>query len=437
MDCAGAPDRTFDMDSKAPAEAQKAQPKISQRMMLRFAILLFVMAGLFFGYRWWQDYSKDPDLPLANDTIGFVAALQLHEEGSQAVVFTPDGELRASPGYENGKIDQDLVWRPDGNRLFFTSDREEKAFHVYRWNFGSDRVMRRAYGTRSQSSPSFGAADSPGANEMALITVGGFVLEYEPKTGNTFQVLPPVGKDRAQDEEGGIGGQFEQAYQRIGTSFRVAKWGKDKALVVAVMRREEQGEILVIQRLDEVVPPQAIIAGERIEFDVSPTTGEVFFSVSGFIYHDPTQIPPEAIKNGKITPPFEHLIGMFDPESKQIQPVMPSPDSVVGFRQVSVSADGSQLVCVAGKLDENANFEPTDLVVLPARAQGGAEFKRVITGKVYEPSWHPNSHTIAFVQYDATGKRGVFSINKDGSGLTDISKGKGDFAFPIFSPQTK
>lgn len=425
------------MDSKAPAETPVAQPKISQKMLLRFAILLFVLAALFFGYRWWQDYSKDPDLPLANDTNGYIAALQLHDDGAQAVAFLPDGTLRPSPSYQDGKTDQDLVWRPDGNRLFFTSDREEASFHIYRWNFGSDRVMRRAYGSRSQSAPTFGTPDSPGANDAALITAGGFVLEYEPRGGTTFQVLPPIGKERAADEEGGFGGQFEQAYQRIGTSFRIAKWGKDKKVVVAVMRREEQGEILVVQRLDKVQPPQAVIAGDRVEFDVSPTTGEVYFSVSGFQYHDPNQIPPEAVKNGKAQVPFHNLVGMFDPEVGQIQPVMPSPDAVVGFRNVSVSPDGSQLVCVAGKLDENSNFEPTDLVVLPARAQGGAEFKRVIQGKVYEPSWHPNSHTIAFVQYDSNNKRNIFTINKDGSGLTDISKGKGDFAHPLFSPQSK
>lgn len=425
------------MDSNSPAEAQKAQPKISQRMMLRFAILLFVMAGLFFGYRWWKDYSVDPDLPLQNDTAGYVAALQLHDEGAQVVVFTPDGELRKSPNYSTGNVDQDLVWRPDGNRLFFVSDREENAFHVYRWNFGSDAIMRRGYGSRSQSTPTFGAPESSRANEEALITAGGFVLQYEPREGSTYQVLPPVGKDRAQDEDGGIGGQFEQAYQRIGTSFRIAKWGKDKKYVVAVMRREEEGEILVLQRLDVVEAPQPIIAGDRVEFDISPTTGEVFFSVNGFQFHDPNQIPPEAIKDGKISPPFHNLVGMVDPNTRQMNPVMPSPNAEVGFRNISVSPDGAQLVCIAGTMDENANFEPTDLVVVPARNQGGAEFRRVLKGKIYEPSWHPNSHTIAFIQYDAQKRRGVFTINKDGSGLADISRGKGDFAYPMISPQSK
>lgn len=425
------------MDSNPPAEAPKAQPKISQRMMLRLAILLFVLAGLFIGYRLWQSYVVDPDLPFANDTGGFVAALQLHDEGSQAVVFTPDGTLRQSPNYEPGKTDSSLVWRPDGNRLFFISDREEQAFHVYRWNFASDAIMRRSYGSRSQNSPTFPPPDAPAANDSALITAGGFVLEYVPRSGSTYQVLPPVGKDREVGEEGGFAGQFEAAYQRIGTSFRLAKWGKDKKLVVAVMRREEQGEILVVQRLDRAEPPLPVIAGERIEFDVSPTTGEIYFIVNGFFFHDEQQIPPEAIKDGVVTPPFQNIVGMINPEERGIRPVMPSPDGATGFRSLSVSPDGTQLVLIAGALDENLNFEPTDLVVLPARAEGGAEYRRVIQGKVYEPSWHPNSHTIAFVQYDTAGKRGVFSINKDGSGLSDISKGKGDFAFPIFSPQSK
>ena len=422
--------------SQNAAATAKPQPKISQRMLLRFAIGLIILAALFYGYQWWKDYTKDPDLPLVNDTAGMVAALQLGEEGNQVVVFTKEGELRKSPGYQPGKNDKELTWRPDGNRLFFTSDREETSFHVYRWNFGSDRVSRRSIGTRSQNSPTFPVTDLPDANETALITAGGFVLEYDPKEGSTRQVLPPVGKERGEGEEGSAS-QFEQIYQRLGTSFRQAKWGKDKNIVAAVMRREDEGEILIVQDLSTGKSPYVVVAGDRIEFDIIPTTGQVAFVVNGFRFPDPSQIPPEAIKNGKVTTPFHSLVGLFDLSGPRLLPVMPSTDLNYAFQNLSVSPDGENLLIIIGKQDSNGNVEPQGLAIMPAKDQGGAQLKRIIAGKIYEPSWHPNSHTIAFVQRDSVGKRGVFSINKDGSGLTDISKGKGDFAYPLFSPQSK
>jgi len=418
------------------AATTKPQPKISQRMLLRFAIGLIVLAALFYAFQWWQDYRKDPDLPLENDTAGMVAALQLGDNGDQVVVFTKDGELRKSPGYESGENDKEITWRPDGNRLFFTSDREETSYHVYRWNFGSDKVTRRSVGSRSQNAPTFAVTNVPDANNTALITSGGFVLEYDPKAGSTRQVLPPVGKDRAEGEEGSAS-QFEQIYQRLGTSFRQAKWGKDKTIVAAVMRREDEGEILIVQDLASGKAPFVVLAGDRIEFDIVPTTGQVAFVVNGFRFHDPNQIPPSAIKNGKVSPPFHSLVGLFDPTGPNVIPVMPSTETNFEFHNVSVSPDGENLLIIIGKQDTNGNVEPEGLAIMPAKDQGGAQLKRIIGGKIYEPSWHPNSHTIAFVQRDSAGKRGIFTINKDGSGLTDISKGKGDFAYPIFSPQSK
>lgn len=425
------------MDSQVSPEAPKAQPKISQKMLLRFAIGLFIMTGLFLAYRWWSGVSKDPtDIPLEADTGNLIGAIQLLDEGSQAVVVKPDGEVRLSPGYAQGKTDRDLVWRPDGNRLFFVSDREDDSYLVYRWNLASDAVAKRSIGTRSQADPSFAPPGSPEANEKALITAGGFVLECDPRDVTTRQILPPVGKEIGGGDEGSAG-QFEQLYQRIGTSFRVARYGKDKKFVAAVMRREDEGEILIVQSMEKVEPPLVIMAGKHIDFDVNPISGEIAFAVNGFFFHDPRSIPPEVIKNGKVELPFANVVGLFDPEAKSMKYVMPTREPDYGFRNVQVSPDGSMLLVVAGKLDANANFEPEDLVVVPARDRGGEEARRLLHEKVFDPSWHPNSHTIAFCKYNDAKKRAIFRINKDGSGYEDVTKDKGDFATPMFSPKSK
>jgi hypothetical protein len=424
------------MSKNAPADVSKPQPKISQKMLLRFAVGLIVLALLFVGYRWWRDYSQDPDLPAEAETAGMIAALEMTSEGTQAVIFEPDGNIRKSPGYLESKTDKELVWRPDGNRLFFTSDREEDAFHIYRWNLASDKVMRRSFGSRSQSSPTFAPPIVPDANEKLLITAGGFVLEFDPRKSVTHQVLPPVGRERSEGEEGAAS-QFDAIYQRLGTSFRKAIWGKDKKWVAAVMRREDQGEILIVQNMESEQPPMVIMAGDEIEFCAIPTTGAFAFVVNGFQFHDPNQIPKENIKDGKVVLPFQALLGIFDPDQRKMSVVMPSAEAEYGFRHLGASPDGANLLLTAGKLDPNGNYEPVSLLLIPAVEQGGASAKRIMAGAVFEPSWGPDSHAIVFIQRDSAGKRGIFTINKDGSGLTDISKGRGDFAWPSFSPKKK
>ena len=108
----------------------------------------------------------------------------------------------------------------------------------------STRFYEQVFGMERIPTPTFEAQN----NETGLMTAGGFVLEFDPKKGSTHQVLPPVGKERgSQEAEEGSASQFDEIYQRLGSSFREAKWLKGKEYVAAVMRREEGGEILIVQ----------------------------------------------------------------------------------------------------------------------------------------------------------------------------------------------
>lgn len=425
------------MDSPSPAREPAPQPKISQRMLLRFAIGLFIVAALFFGYRWWKDYSQDPDLPRENDTKNLISAMELLDEGSRAVVIDENGEVIASPDYTDGKNDQTPVWQPDGNRLFFVSDREEGSYNVFRWNLASKKVMRRSVGTRSVGWPvHFAPNSAPGANESMLVTSGGVVLEFFPRDSRTAQVLPPVQKERGGGEEGAAG-QFEQTYQQLGTSFRMARWSRDKKYIAAVMRREDESEILIIQDTAGANPPQVIISGKRIEVDADPAHEAFVFLVNGFRFHNPEQIPPESIKDGKVVVPFTSVIGKVDPDDlKTLAPILSSNDEKIGFQHIRVSPDGNQVAAIAGKLDANMNFEPSELFVVPAQTGGAKDLKRLIGGRLFEPAWHPNSQKLVFTMYDENNKRSIFTINTDGSGLANVTGGKGEFKDPAFSPQS-
>jgi hypothetical protein len=358
------------------------------------------------------------------DTAGLILAVKYTDLGSQVVLLDGEGKVREAPGFSESNTERDAVWRPDGNRVYFVSDREKSVFQLYRWNPGSNRVEPRSIGTRSKSSPFFGPAGSPGANDTLLITAGGFVLELNPVNGHTRQILPPVPRDSPMTEEGGVGGQFEAAYKQLGSSFREARWTLSKRFVAAVMRREDGGEILIVQDLAGAIPPMPVAAGYRIDFDVSPTDDKVFFVVVDFIFPDPTAIPPEYIKDGKVIRPFKHMISLVDFTGDQpaMQPVVTSNDDAEAFSRIRISPDGSMIVTTLGSFGSQGDVEPKSLIVMPAAAQAAGSGARVLDGKVYEPSWHPDSNQLVFIRVGEDGRRS--SVRSASSIATEAASAK-------------
>jgi hypothetical protein len=421
-------------------ESTKHQPKILRKMVYRFSILAIVAAIVVAGFVKIRELGKDIDLPLAADTAGMIAATEFFDEGSQAVVFGPDGKKLASPGYKAGRTDKDPAWRPDGNRLFFVSDREEDALNVFRWNFGSGVVARRTLNSRSKGMTQWPSPLSEGANRSALITSGGFVLEFDPTEGTTRQILPPVQKNRASGEEGGAAGQFDAMYQRLGSSFKLAKWTFDKTFAIAVMRNDF-GEILITQDLSTGQPPVPIAAGERIEFDVHPGQPLVYYAVLNYQLVNPDEAPPELVQpDGSVKLPFRHMMGIFDPTKTREAAnaiVAFSATDESAFQSLSASPDGTTLMVVDGAYLGSGNFKPRGIVLMPAQEGGGGKGTLLVKGECYEPSWFPDSKGVVFIQYDEKKKRSIFKLNRDGSGLENVSRGAGNFAHPRMSPQTK
>jgi len=436
--------------SSTPSTTQP-QAKISQKLVVRTLIGLVLLAILFGAYRWFQNVDLEY-LDTQADTAGMVAAIQFLDEGQKAVVFKPDGTIIENRGHAAGTIDRDLVWQPDGNRLFFVSDRGEsksgaqavKAFNIFGWNpVANDEPNQRTIGTRGSSYPSFADEKSIDQNKTALITSGGFVLEFNPKDRSTRQVLPPLGREvsTSESDEGGAGtdSQFGAAYGKLGNSFRIAKWLRGKQFIAAVIRRDA-GEILVIQPMTEkdgrFPPPRPVVAGSRIDISVSPKDGSLAYSVQDFQFPDPDRIPEEFRQGNKITRPFAHMIGVLDPEKQPEPPVAASPNDQAAFGTPVFSPDGASVALTIGEYKDGA-MSPKALIVMPARTSGGQAGARLILGEVYEPSWHPSGNSLVYIKRDPDGKRSVYTVNKDGSGERSLSGGRGNFAYPTFSPQSK
>lgn len=419
-------------------------PKIVRKFITRSVVLMVTIAVLFYGYQWAQQQKGDFDFAPAK-TAGMIGAVRLEDEGQRAVAFTADGKLVENPGYETGVIDRDLVWQPDGNRLFFVSDRGKvpgsniKAFNIFRWNPATnDAPVQRTDGTRGRGNPSFSDEEAPGRNSSALIVSGGFVLEFTPKDKSTRQVLPPLGNEiSASDEEGGgSAGQFGRVYESLGTSFRLAKWCKGKRFIAAVMRNES-GETLVLQDLEPgekgLKSPVPIAGGERIEIAVNPKDGRIVYCIQNFRWPNEKMIPPEFKKGNRVTVPFRHGIAIFDPENPtQTEPVALSQSDEIAFGQPVISPDGSVIAVTVGKFADAA-ITPGQLVVMPLRAQGGAAPTGLVQGEVYEPDWSPDGGRLVYIKRDA-GKRHIYSIKNDGSDEKAVST-EGEFATPKYSPQ--
>ena len=417
-------------------------PKISKKLAIRTVCLVVVVGGLTYGLEWFLKYRSDLDRLMQSDTAGWIAAVQFLPDGHQAVLISPDGVVHKDAGYKPKTTDRDLAWSPRGNFLYFISDRNEHNFNLFRWAPGSDKPAdQRTTGTRARSNPRFSAqpTDELDGDTKALITCGGLVQQFDPSNQTTEQVLPPTTKEIAQsqggndDSEKGTEGQFTGAYGSLGTSFREAQWCGGKRFIVGVMRREN-GEILIIQDMQPVdgkLPqPRPLTAGDHIDFSVNPKDGSIVYSVQHFQWPD----QPLVDANGKPLPkPFVNGLLTFDVVSQKAALITRSDQ--VAFGAPAIKPDGSSVVVVAGPV-ENGALTPQFMINFPTK--NDPTFKQFkIPGEIHEPSWSPDGVHIVFAVHDKNGKRTIYDLRTDEGSMRNLTGDSGDFAFPMFSPQTK
>jgi hypothetical protein len=429
------------------------QPKVLQRMLLRTLLLVLVLGALVLGFQWFTGLRGDFDLAPAN-TQGMIAAIEYDEEdGQRLVAFRADGTKVTNAGWTAGVIDRDPTWSLDGNRVFFVSDRGVsgqqgvKSFNIFRWNPDrNDAPVQRSIGTRSPGNPSFQEHITDDRGPTALLTSGGFVVEFNDKEKTARQVLPPVGRgiSTTTDDEAGTENQIAALYGQFGQSFRVAKWFAGRQFIAAIMRREE-GEVLIIQELaprEIKMPdgtttrgldrPRPVVAGDRIDMAVNPKSGELVYVVQGFRWLDERSIPEEFRRNNRVTVPFHHAIGLVGVDGVDLPPVAVSPDPSQSFAAPTISPDGSTLIIVAGEMGAD-NFEPRALVSMPASSGGAASGTALAQGEIFEPTWSPDGERLVMVKRSG-GKRALFTIAKDGSDEKALST-DGSYESPRFSPQ--
>lgn len=420
----------------------QSQPRTqyrSNRLLLRIAVVLLFLAGAILALQFLLRVRQDPDI-LPGVSTGMIAALEYVDDGARVVIFDEKGTKTELPGWTAGVTDEAPVWRPDGQRLFFTSDRDEKTFQIFRWRPGGGEPEIRSVGSRSKGTPRFDPDPNAFANESALITSGGFVLEFNPRDGSTRQVLPPPtgAGDLGQTEEGGSGDQFGMFYSRIGESFIDARFAQDRRFVVGTMRREN-GTVLVVQDFEpdaqgNLKPPSAVFAGENVWFDVS-SQGWVVATIHFFQFVDPDNIPEEFIVDNRPKAPFKHGLILFNPaEADSLRLVFATEDREQIPGTPVFSPDGSRVAIPVGKMGEDDQWTPSDLAVFGTVSNPPVVTRLVRDATVRDVSWMPDGANVLFVK-EIEGRGTIQKINLDSGNVSPLTQAAGDFGFPIASPQ--
>ena len=423
-----------------PKEPVTTQPKISQKLILRTAILLFALALLFFGYRYFEEQHGDFNRGSSN-SAGVIAAIQIKDDGQEAVLIHPGGAITGTKTWKNGVTDRDITWQPDGRFLYFVSDRDGGTYHLLRLNPDEDTPDQMTTGSRGRSAPTFPADSTTDVANDLLMICGGTVQGFDAKRKITPQLLPPATANITQATEEGAGGseaEFQALYGNLGTAFRYARYCKSNRYIAAIMEREG-GEVLILQDLTQkdgkVVPPISVAAGDHIDFDVNPKDGSVVFAVLNYKLVDPEHAPKDLVHNGQLMLPFKHAVGVADPDKRAFVIVGASKDDRICFASPAISPDGASVLVTAGSFDKSTQtIVPKILFSAPIQNEGFQSGSRLISGEIYEPSWSPDGSKIVFAMR-ANGKRDIYTAAKDGSSPTNLTAGKGDFLTPKFSGQ--
>lgn len=413
---------------------------MKKAVAIRFVIGALLIAGLLIGYQMFQKFAQDPDLGTF-ESVNYIVALQTDGRSTHAVMFDNNGKeiLPPKPNKERWD-DREITWSPDGQRVFLSSTRETDSYVIYRWNPAKNKVERRSLSNRSQSGPWFGSSDTA-TRASGLIQSGGLILDLAFAEGKTTQVLPPP-VDPTQGEEEGRRSSIETLYGRFGDSFVTARYIGNKNTLIGIMRNDTgQTAVLHVFGTDangNPNMPHEIFRGHKVDVESAPG-GQFVLLVRNMEWPDPTQVPEEFIKDGKVTRPFESalFIGRVHENGQpEVQPILAMPPGMMeGPGDFSISPDGSKIAVVIGHIDDHLGFTPLGLIVMPLAAGGGQQAVRLMQGEISDVSWNGDGSRLAYLKREG-GKADIYTLSADGSDERKVTT-TGNMLSPQYSPQVK
>ncbi len=430
---------------------------IQRKMLLRVVVGLFAIAAIYMGYQYFKSQSQDWEGETPTDTKDMIAAIENSSGSNRIIIYKPDGSKLQSPGKQDGIVDKDIAWRPDGHRVLFVSNRQSGNFDIYRWDPKADHVQLRSQGGRAKSNLFYDYNSEPGYRDFGLYSAGGFIMKYDQKTTVPEQLLPPprVKTETSSDEGEGSTGQLDNIYKTIGEAFINSKWGLDRTILWATMKREAD-MVFIMNPLTKNVNkglPKVRFAGKSIEYDTD-RDGNCVVAVREFQFVNSQSVPENYLKDGKPVLPFNsglyfcpaddrepaiicHTIGssMFvGAVGQQPKPIFVQNGVTLALAQPVISPDGTTLVFVLGKLVGERDFEGLSLIAFPLKEKSPLKGPgRVALGPVAEPSFSADGLKIAYTKKEANGKHAIYVANLEGGVESKVSD-NGDYSSPKFSP---
>lgn len=415
-----------------------------QRVFIRSLVLVVLAATLFYGIVWLKN--RDPGRPLVDippvDTRGYIAALMEMPEGERLVAIDPKGNLRMAPG-SNETQDKEIVWKPDGRRIIYISNyKTEGSFQIFEWKPDRDgRPYQLTPNGASRQNPWF----TP-TGDMFLYASQGNILGTTYQQLKTRPIMPPGEEAEAPQtsDEGGqpvvpdhkkdvIAAKWAQLAPEInGEAFWKGFVDKSNKYFAGIYTTS-RGQVFVSQHLepeDEKEQMAAIpLGGDSIEIDMDKEQPQAIVAVQNFRYPLLQAVPKEKIKaDGTVQRDFVNGVFIARLDSGLLTPLFFSSDNSTAMTSPALSPDGTEVALVAKSM-QGGKLTTRSLVVAPVQPEGVVNARPIAKGAVEEPSWAPDGQTIVFVRGGD-----IWTVRTDGTGETNITKGRGKFHSPLFSP---
>jgi hypothetical protein len=421
------------------------QAKITRRLVTRTLIGLLALAILLYGYQWLRAQKNDPDFGSINSVDAIVAVEQV-ADGSQVVYFAADGKIHRSPDRPAGSTQKDPIWRTDGNRIFYSDDRKDEIFQIFRWNPAMNQTTNRSSGRISRTKPQVDPFED---KDTIFLLESGLGYRLDVKSGKSTRVFPPIDQQRNESEDANSSemkpkgsGSFDYG---LAEQYRLtkARWVSPNWLVG--IRRLDDSDSLILQSTDlknGLRQPYAVIfTGRSLNFDVEPKTGTIVCAINGFRFNEGETIPPQFLdaKTNRVKMPFKNALIFTTIENiltKKFDVISASKDDKQAFGDLAISPDASGLAISVGTPDSNDSLKPQGLVYINLKSPKDQPL-RLAAGEAFEPSWSSDGSQIVFTMRDGRGNRPIYTVAREGGEPRRVSPETGIFMQPSFSPQVK
>ncbi len=421
----------------------------SRRRLVGFSILVLVVIGVVSLVVWMRNRPAGRLWVIipAPKTTNLIAALALNDDGtSRVVAISPDGTIREPDGDDGEFDDREQIWSADGQRVIFVSNRSaDGSYQLFDWIPDRDNVpFQLTLAGASRGAPWFALSGN-----AIVFTSRGSVLRLDYQTLKISTVYPPKeepGIKRTDeevvptDEHGHRHDEathmMEQAWQQVsgaleGDAFEKGYVTRDGSHFMGIYNTP-RGRALVLQNLkpesQQEAMPRIPLMGADVEIAMHPTESVAVVSVRDFRWPNLDAVPDD-MKNpdGAIRRPFVNALFLYEIGSNSPPALMfQSIDGTEALLFPSISPDGADLIVSAFSRREE-KLVGAGLMIAPL---SGGEMRPIAPGEAFEPSWSPDSSSLVFVR-----EGDVWSVQRDGSALTNLTKGKGRFARPLYSPK--